>query len=60
MDTKVIILSSYTCKKSLPSSCADMDYEESAWCSIKLKTGDRLLVGFIYRSPNSSEENDDF
>ena len=53
--------SSYVCKKSLPSSCgiiADMDFEESAWCSIKLKTGDRLLLGCIYRSLNSSEEND--
>ena len=27
------------------------------WCSVKLNTSDTLLVGLIYRSPNSSEIN---
>lgn len=31
--------------------------QESTWCEIPLDQGDRLLVGCIYRSPNSTEEN---
>ena len=32
-------------------------FEESVWCSVKLNNKDTLLVGCIYRSPNSSETN---
>lgn len=32
-------------------------YEESVWCSVKLNNNDTLLVGCVYRSPNSSETN---
>ena len=35
----------------------DTAFEESVWCSVKLNTNDTLLVGCIYRSPNSSETN---
>ncbi len=30
---------------------------ESVWCEIKLSNNDKILVGSIYRSPNSSSEN---
>jgi hypothetical protein len=31
-------------------------FEGAAWCEIGLKDKDRLVVGIVYRSPNSSEE----
>lgn len=34
-------------------------FKESVWCSIKLNKGDNLLLGTIYRSPNSSQENNE-
>ena len=33
------------------------DFSESVWCEIPLIAQDRLLLGCIYRSPNSTEEN---
>ena len=33
------------------------DLKESVWCRIKLRNNDSLLVGCIYRSPNSSDQN---
>ena len=33
------------------------DFRESVWCEIPLIAQDRLLLGCIYRSPNSTEEN---
>ena len=35
----------------------DKEYEDSVWCSISLHGSDKLLVGCIYRSPNSPGEN---
>ena len=32
-------------------------FEESAWVEIKLKGNDKLLIGCVYRSPNSQKEN---
>ena len=32
-------------------------FEESVWVEIKLKGKDKLLVGCVYRSPNSSTDN---
>ena len=32
-------------------------FEVSVWCSVKLNTNNTLLVGYIHRSPNSSETN---
>lgn len=32
-------------------------FKESIWCEIDLEGDDRLLVGCIYRSPNSSDDN---
>ena len=47
-------------KKSLKANVEDLNMEqvdEALWCSIKLRGSDKLLVGAIYRSPSSSEEN---
>ena len=33
-------------------------FDNSAWCWIVEKGGKKTLVGSVYRSPNSSEEND--
>ena len=33
-------------------------YESSAWCWIIEKGGKKILVGSIYRTPNSTPEND--
>ena len=35
----------------------DTLFEESVWCNVKLNNNDTLLVGCIYRSPNSSKTN---
>ena len=32
-------------------------FQESVWCCCKLDNNDKLLIGNIYRSPNSSPEN---
>ena len=32
--------------------------QESVCCEISLRSKDSLLVGTVYRSPNSSKEND--
>ena len=43
-----------------PSKITKMvKFEESVWVDINLKGKDKLLVGCIYRSPNSSKENDE-
>ena len=31
--------------------------EESTWCEVNLRGGDKLLLGSVYRSPNSSSTN---
>jgi endonuclease/exonuclease/phosphatase family metal-dependent hydrolase len=33
------------------------NYQESVWIKLKLKGNDELLVGCIYKSPNSDKEN---
>ena len=38
---------------------ADEDSEESVWSEMKLTGNDRLLIGCIYRSPDSTIANDD-
>ena len=37
----------------------DIEFKESVWCEIGLKDDDNLLIGCIYRSPNSSQKNND-
>jgi exonuclease III len=44
--------------KAVPSKIElKCDFEENSWCEIKLKGSDRLLVGCVYRSPNSDVIN---
>ena len=33
------------------------NYQENVWIKVKLKGSDQLLVGCIYKSPNSDKEN---
>lgn len=35
----------------------DMNINESIWCETRLSDEDNLLIGCVYRSPSSSEEN---
>ncbi|XP_071944903.1 uncharacterized protein [Antedon mediterranea] len=35
------------------------NFNESVWCEIRLENEENILVGCIYRSPNSSKENND-
>ncbi len=35
----------------------DFEFDESVWVEVKLKGEDKLLLGCIYRSPNSTENN---
>jgi hypothetical protein len=42
--------------------CKEFDsipFETSLWCTVKLSDGDNLLVGLVYRSPNSTKLNND-
>ena len=34
------------------------DCDASVWCEVRLTGSDKLLVGCVYRSPNSNREND--
>ena len=44
--------------KASPSKIEELcDFDESIWCEISLKGLDRLLVGNIYRNPNSDATN---
>ncbi|MEW8545737.1 MAG: endonuclease/exonuclease/phosphatase family protein, partial [Candidatus Thiodiazotropha sp.] len=46
------------CSADLNATAVEVsEYEESVWCAVQLRGGDRLLVGCIYRSPNSPHEN---
>lgn len=33
------------------------NFKESCWCSIMLESGEKLLIGSIYRSPSSTDSN---
>ena len=35
----------------------DTSFQESVWCNINLTVSDKLLIGCVYRSPNSSADN---
>ena len=39
------------------SAMAEFVFEESTWCEVNLRGGDKLLLGSVYRSPNSSSTN---
>ena len=48
-------------KNSLSASPSPMNdictFDEHCWCEVRLENEDRLLVGCIYRSPNSNNSN---
>ncbi|MEW8548552.1 MAG: reverse transcriptase domain-containing protein [Candidatus Thiodiazotropha sp.] len=46
-------------KSTIPASCVNIgvDFLESVWCRIDLTGSDKLLLGCVYRSPNSTMEN---
>jgi exonuclease III len=48
-------------KNSIQSRCASVNFHftESIWCEMDLKDNDKLLIGCIYRSPNSSLQNNE-
>ena len=46
-----------TLESVLIESLTLCNYSESVWCSIRLANNDKLLAGCVYRSPNSSNEN---
>ena len=35
----------------------DVNIYEAVWCTIQLKNNDKMLVGVVYHSPNSSFDN---
>ena len=35
----------------------ECNFNDSVWCQIKLKNNDKLVIGCVYRSPNSTMEN---
>ena len=39
------------------NSLPDCSFKDAIWCEIRLYRGDKLLVGCVYRSPNSTNEN---
>ena len=47
--------------ESLPAilcvSLMDFNIDDSLWCTVTLRGNERLLIGIVYRSPSSSEEN---
>ena len=37
----------------------DHKFQEAVWCVIKLSSSEKVLVGVLYRSPNSKKENNE-
>ena len=46
-------------KSNIPVSYTNFNntFQESVWCSINLIGSDKLLIGCVYRNPNSNAEN---
>ena len=51
----LLIISTFLETKNSGSSTEP--FEESVWCCCKLDNSDKLLIENVYRSPNSSPEN---
>ena len=52
----------YTHKKLKATPCPELNqqnFQEHCWLTVELQGRDRLLVGCIYRSPNSDPDNND-
>ena len=43
----------------LKHSLNNIGVEDSIWCALSLHNCDRILIGLVYRSPNSSDVNND-
>ena len=43
---------------SATECCITTDCDECVWCEVRLTGSDKLLVGCVYRSPNSNRDND--
>ncbi len=44
--------------KAIPvTDLSSNDFQESIWCELRLKNNDKLLIGCVYRSPNSTANN---
>ena len=55
-----MLLNIYIHNSSSSINCqplSDLGIQESVWCLVTLNRTDTLLVGLIYRSPNSTVEN---
>eukprot|EP00794_Sanderia_malayensis_P016301 gene16301-17938_t len=55
----VLIYTRKNLKPTLSTAEDVWESNEACWCEIKLKDGDKLLIGCIYRSPNSVDTNND-
>ena len=53
----VAIYAKSTLSANIDESLMNSEYAESVWCRINLKGTDSLLVGVVYRSPNSTDVN---
>ena len=53
----VVVFVHTSLEKSVSSIDIESEFEETLWLSLKLRAGDCLLFGVIYRSPSSSESN---
>ena len=49
-----IYLKDYLAATKVSFKC---NFNDSVWCQIKLKNNDKLVIGCVYRSPNSTMEN---
>ena len=55
----VLIYTKTTLKASPCKTDMESKFEENCWCEVKLKGKDKILIGCIYRSPNSDLGNND-
>ena len=52
-----VILYVHNLLESSPMLALNSDFQESVWVEIRLNKNDSLLVGVIYRSPGSTDQN---
>ena len=52
-----VILYVHNLLESSPMLALNSDFQESVWAEIRLNKNDSLLVGVVYRSPGSTDQN---
>ena len=52
-----VILYIHNLLESSPMLALNSDFQESVWAEIRLNKNDSLLVGVVYRSPGSTDQN---